>query len=195
MNLLQKKRKKAAEDGFSYVEVMIAIVIMLVGVVAMAAALTANLVRTYESENRIIAKQIALSTIESIIAARDIQRPGVIEGWHSIGNVGNNVFNGAARGIFLNGWCPIREDLGWDGVAGTADDACPANGICDISGRPNNTSPVIRGFERMVNITDVADPENNSPDVTRRKIEVKVRFFSNQAVREEVVTTLIADYQ
>ena len=78
------------EDGFSYIDVMIAIVIMLVGILALTSALTANLIRSYETDKRIIAKQIALSTIESIISARDIQRPGTIEGWDSVGNIGSN---------------------------------------------------------------------------------------------------------
>lgn len=189
-----KLKGSISEKGFSYIEVMIAMTIMLVGVVALASALTANLLRSFESEHRIIAKQIALSTVESIISARDIKRTGVIEGWDSIGNVNKNPVNGVPRGIFLNGWGPIREELGWDGVAGTADDACPETDICDVEGRPTNTSPVIKGFQRQITITDVEDPERPSPPVSRRRIEVKVKFFANQAVREETVTTLVANY-
>ena len=99
---MQIKTKKSSEKGFSYIDVMIGIVIMLVGVLAMASALTANLVRSYETDKKIIAKQMALSTIESIISTRDISRPGTIEGWDSIGNVGNNINeNGAAQGLSL----------------------------------------------------------------------------------------------
>ena len=55
--------QKPNERGFSYIDVMIALVILLVGILASTAALTANLVRSYETEKQVIAKQIALSTI------------------------------------------------------------------------------------------------------------------------------------
>ena len=189
-------KKTSPESGFSYIDVMIAIVVMLVGVLAMASALTANLIRSYETDKKIIAKQMALSTIESIISARDISRPGTIEGWDSVGNVGNNVVSGNAKGVFLNGWTPVREELGWDGVAGTADDGCPAGSSCNVSGRPPNTSAVIPGFERRIVITDVTDAERPSPPnpITRRRIDVTVRYDVNGIVRDELVSTLITDY-
>jgi type II secretory pathway pseudopilin PulG len=184
------------ESGFSYIEVMIALVILMVGVLQMASALSANLLRSYETEKRIIAKQIALSTIESIISARDIAREGAVEGWDSIGNVGTNPVNGEFRGVFLNGWCPIREDLGWDGVAGTADDACPADSICDVSGNPPNTSAVIQGYERQITITDIADAERPTPPnpISRRRIDVRIRYFYNTLAREEIVSTIVTNY-
>lgn len=63
-------RKKDRQAGFSYIDVMIALVIMMVGILAMVGALSANLVRSLESEKRTLAKQLALSTIESIISAK-----------------------------------------------------------------------------------------------------------------------------
>lgn len=190
------KQKNSSEKGFSYIEVMIALVILLVGVLQMASALSANLLRSYETEKRIIAKQMGLSTIESIISARDISREGALEGWDSIGNVGTNPVEGEFRGVFLNNWCPIREDLGWDGVAGTADDACPEGSICDVSGQPPNTSAVVQGYERKIEITDIADAERPTPPnpISRRRIDVRIRYFYNTLVREEVVSTIITNY-
>lgn len=192
----QIKKNQLSENGFSYIDVMIGLVILLVGVLQVASALSANLVRSYSSEKRIIAKQIGLSTLESIISARDIKREGGISGWETIGNVGTNPVDGIPRGIFLNGWCPIREELGYDGVAGTADDACPSNGICDVSGSPPNTSPVIKGFERKIEITDVQDPERPTPPnpISRRRIDVKIRFYVNNLANEEVISTIITNY-
>ncbi|HMS42033.1 MAG TPA: hypothetical protein PKE69_17505 [Pyrinomonadaceae bacterium] len=190
------KQNKSSEKGFSYIEIMIALVILMVGVLQMASALSANLLRSYETEKRIIAKQIALSTIESIISARDIARSGAVAGWDSIGNVGTNPVNGAFQGVFLNNWCPIREDLGWDGVAGTADDACPDGSICDVSGHPPNTSAVVTGFERQIIITDIADAERPTPPnpISRRRIDVKIRYFYNTLAREEIISTIITNY-
>lgn len=119
MNNSQPKNRQN-QDGFSYIEVMIALVILLIGVLGMTSALSANLIRSYASEKQIVAKQAAVSTLESIISARDIRRSGSISGWDTIGNVGTNPVDGVNQGIFLTGFSPIREDLGWDGVAGTA---------------------------------------------------------------------------
>ncbi len=189
--------QKPNERGFSYIDVMIALVILMVGILASAAALTANLVRSYETEKQVIAKQIALSTIESIFSARDIARTGAISGWDSIGNVGSNPdAGGTPQGVFLNNFNPIRQDLGWDGVAGTVDDACPAGSACQVAGRPDNTSPVLNGFVRRVVITDLQDPERPTPPhaISRRRIDVTVRYNINQLQREQTVSTIITNY-
>ncbi len=185
------------ERGFSYIDVMIALVILMVGILASTAALTANLVRSYETEKQVIAKQIALSTIESIFSARDIARPGAISGWDSIGNIGSNPdSSGTPRGVFLQDFRPIRADMGWDGVAGTVDDACPAGSVCQVSGRPDNTSEVMNGFERRIVITDLQDSERPTPPhpFSRRRIDVTVRYWVNQLRREQTVSTIIANY-
>lgn len=184
------------QSGFSYIDVMIAIVIMMVGVLAMAGALSANLIRSMESEKRTMAKQLALSTIESIISAKEIERPGVIDGWESLRNTMASVPAGEINGIFVTGFNPVRVDVGWDGVAGTVDDACSGSGPCVVSGRPNNTSALAMGFQREIVITDVADPERPSPPnpITRRRIDVNIKYFVNQATRNETASTLITNY-
>ena len=189
------KGKRQIENGFSYIEVMVALVILLVGILGLTQALSANLVRTIETEKRIAAKQLALSTIESIISARDILRPGAVTGWDTIGNVNTNPVNGVFQGIFLTDFCPVREDLGWDGVAGTADDACSGSGGCTVNGRTNN-SPIVQGFQRRIVITDNQDPERPSPphNIFRRKIEITIRFSVNGINRDETVSTLLTNY-
>lgn len=188
--------KISKQDGFSYIDVMIAIVIMLVGVLALVGALAANVVRSLESEKRIIAKQIALSSIESIISAKDIQRPGVVNGWDSIRNVQTSLPAGQTNGIFVTGFNPVRVEEGWDGVFGTVDDACPGSGPCVVSGRPNNTSALVQGFQREIVITDIMDPERPSPPnpITRRRVDVNIKYFVNQATRQLTESTIISTY-
>jgi hypothetical protein len=188
--------KRNTEGGFSYIDVMIALVIMLIGVLAMVGALSANLVRSLESEKRTMAKQLALSTIESIISAKDLQRPGVVDGWDSLQNVQSGLPTGQINGIFLTGYCPVRTEVGWDGVAGTIDDACANSGPCVVTGRPNNNSPLMNGFMREIVITDVDDPERPHPPnpITRRRIDVNIKYFVNQATRTESTSTIITNY-
>lgn len=189
------KNDTKSETGFSYIEVMIALVILMVGLLGMLSALTANLIRSYEAEKRVAAKQVALSTIESITAAKQIQRPGVIEGWDSLRNELGVLPLGETNGVFVNGFRPIRVEMGWDGVAGTIDDACEGESACVVSGRPNNVSDVVGGFQREIVITDVEDPERPAPNpVSRREITVNIRYFINQLLRTETVSTIITNY-
>lgn len=185
------KRNKTSESGFTYIDVIIAIVILMIGILAATAALTANLLRAYESEKRIAAKQLALSTIESIFSARDIARAGSIEGWDSIASQSVN-----SKGVFLTGWRPIRDEAGWDGVAGTADDACDVGGACKVKDNPANTSAIVEGFERKIEITDIQDPDRPSPPhaIARRRIDVTVRYNINQLSREQKISTIITNY-
>lgn len=188
-------RIKGKENGFSYIDVMIAIVILMVGILGLVSAILANLVRSYESEKLILAKQLALSTVESIISAKELQRPGVVEGWPSIRNVITPAPVGEANGIFLTGRNPVREEMGWDGVAGTVDDACVATGPCVVAGGPPNTSPVIQGFEREIVIVDLIDPERPPPNpISRRTITVNIRYAVNQATRTQSVSTILTNY-
>jgi type II secretory pathway pseudopilin PulG len=189
-------KKISMQDGFSYIDVMIAIVIMMVGVLALVGALAANVVRSLESEKRIVAKQIALSTIESIISAKDIERPGVVDGWDSIRNVQGSVPAGEINGIFVTGFTPVRTEEGWDGVFGTVDDACLGSSPCTVSGRPTNTSAIVTGFQRQIVITDVADSERPSPPnpITRRRVDVTIKYFVNQATRNVTESTILTNY-
>jgi len=184
------------ENGFSYVDVMIAMVIMMVGILGMLGALSANLVRSMESEKRIMAKQLALSSIESIISAKEIQRDGVVEGWDSLRNELAIVPPGETNGIFVTGYRPVRTEVGWDGVAGTVDDACTGSGACSVPGRPSNTSPLVKEVQRQIVISDVPDPERPSPPnaITRRRIDVNIKYFVNQATRLETASTIITHY-
>lgn len=178
------------EAGFSYIDLMVAIVIMMVGILGLTGAITVNLMRSYETDSQLLAKQYALSTIESVFSAREIHAPGSVEGWDSIGNVGNNIgTDGQPKGIFLTGFNPIRAEEGWDGVAGTADDACAAGTACTSTGHTSNTSAELKGFLRKIEITDVL----NQPG--KRRIDITIRYAVNRAYRDEKMSTMITSFQ
>jgi type II secretory pathway pseudopilin PulG len=185
----RKVNKITGESGFTYIDVMIAIVICMVGVLAMTGALTANLIRSHNMGDQATAKQLATSTLESIFSARDIARVGGLEGWDSIGNVGNNVVNEVPRGIFVNDWRPVRANGGADGVIGTADDACTGSGTC--SGNANN--PIQIKFERRIVITDIDVAAFTR--IRKRRIDVEVRYKLRNTYFQEKLSTIIADYR
>lgn len=188
-----------SEKGFSYLDLILAISIMMVGILASVSAITTALIRIYESEQQTLAKQLALSALESIFAVRDLGRKGDagtigISGWDLIRNASQPPVNGV-RGIFLDGWRPIRQSPGADGVHGTIDDACDPPGPCG-SGPTVNTSPIIQGFERRITITDLEDPERPSSiyGVTRRRVDISVRYFVRGIERQQNVSTIITNY-
>ena len=171
------------EAGFTYIEVVISMVIMTVGILGAMSALTFGVVYMQEAEKRTQAKEIANSTIETIFAVRDFQTTAsglTINSWDSIQNTTTST-----NGIFLSDWNPVRQSSGADGIYGTADAACAADANC-------SASPVIDGFERKIDITDMV--ENNSPVIRKRRLDVTIRFrVNNSNYRTEQVSTIIAN--
>ena len=178
------------EAGFSYIDLMIAMIIMMVGILGLTGAITVNLMRSYETDSQLLAKQYALSTIESVFSAREIHAIGSVEGWDSIGNVGNNIgTDGQPKGIFLTGFNPIRAEEGSDGVSGTADDACATGTACTSTGHPSNTSAELKGFLRKIEITDVLSQPG------KRRIDITIRYAVNRTYRDEKMSTMITSFQ
>lgn len=174
------------ENGFSYIEVLIAIIILTVGILAALTAISAAMVWEREAEQRNVARQITSSTLESIFATRDLRGTNPLSNWDV---VANNT-TATPNGIFLSGWRPVREDSGIDGIHGTADDACDTGIYCQ-SGAYSNMSRIVVGFERQVEITNLT--EATSSEVKRKRVDVTVRYFAGQAQRTESVSTIIAD--
>jgi hypothetical protein len=163
----------AREGGFSYIDVMIAVTILLVGVLTFGAALTAAVVRTQESEEQLQAKQICTSTLESIFSARELQ--SATFGWDAIGGVS------ASPGAFLEGPQPVYEEPGADGIVGTADDS--------VGGTP------VPGFEREIVITRRLDTDFTPPRDNLKEVTVRVTYAVGGGRRVEEISTWIANYQ
>lgn len=177
--------KKNRQEGFTYIEVMCAMVILLIGILAQLSALSLSILRQQEAEQQNTARQMANSTLESIFAARDLGKTSGINSWEMINNSDINEL-----GLFLPGWNPVRQSAGKDGIQGTADDACPAAAQCQAENY-TNTSQLVKGFERQIIITDVQ--ETDSPMTKKRRLEVKIRYNVGQLQREQSVATIIAD--
>ncbi len=177
--------RNRSEAGFSYIEVMIAIVILLVGILALMSGLSGAVLRTKVQEHQLAAKQLAASTMESIMSVKETD-PNRL-GWPAVGNVGSN-FNddGVPQGVFVNGITDVKEDAGPDNIIGTADD----------------TGNVLPGFKRQIVITDQCDPDRPSPicqpqgthRIRIRQVEVTIVYQSGILRTQEQLRTVLTDY-
>lgn len=169
---------KSNERGFSYVDVMVGVTILLVGVLALSAAVTAAVIRSRQGERQLIAKQYISTTLESVFSARDITNLN----WGAVGNTGTNPDdNGVNQGVFLRGRQPILLNPGNDGIVGTADDT---------------GAPAV-GFQREITITDYDDPERRSVDgfsVMMRRIDIVIHYQAGAVERQERTSTMITSY-
>ena len=174
-----------SEEGFSYVEVMIAIVILTFGILELLSGVAGAVVLSRGQQQQVTAKHIATSAIESIMSVKETDPARM--GWDAVGNVGSNIDdNGVPHGIFSTGYQDVRSDAGADEVIGTADDS----------------GAIVSGYQREIVITDQCDPDRPSPNcptpgtwkVKVRSVQVNVRYFVGVSQRTETLTTVLTDY-
>lgn len=160
------------EEGFSLLEAVVAILILTIGLMGTAAALTYSLEFGTTSRNVGNAKLLIVSAIEEIESLRNTRR---LE-FKQISNVGGvdntdckNTFNG-----FSTGFKPISLNPGFDGVNGTDDDIKEAgpDGILGNADDVDNPALIRSGYTRQITITPLPS------DTTIKKVEVKVRYYS-----------------
>ena len=136
--MMQRRRtcqsRNEAQSGFTLVEVMISMVILMVGLVSLLGVFGLAIATTQTTQQDMIAKQLANEAYESIITARNTTQIG----WDSVQNVGstNCPITGASTcGIFVVGALGIYN-AGADGIYGTTDDvASGARQTLTIRGR------------------------------------------------------------
>lgn len=181
--------KNNSESGFSYIDVMIALVILLVGVLGLLSGITASIVQTRSQQQQLVAKQIATTTMESIMSVKETSDPSRL-GWNAVGNVGSNPVNGVPQGIFPTGFQNVLINAGPDEVVGTADD----------------TGAQVQGMQRRIVITDLCDPDRPSPSplcdpgpagpfpVRFRSVQITIRYQAGSVMQNEVLNTVLTDY-
>jgi type II secretory pathway pseudopilin PulG len=179
-----KNMKDKQQAGFSYIDVMIAVVILLVGILALVSAITGAIFQTKGQEQQLNAKQIATSTMESIMSVKETDAARL--GWNKVGNICATTPCPVPQGIFLNGVHPVKTDAGPDEVVGTNDD----------------TGTVMTGFTRQIIIRDECDQDRPSYNcnpagtlpVRVRSIEINVNYYVGSIQRQERLTTVLTNY-
>jgi prepilin-type N-terminal cleavage/methylation domain-containing protein len=179
---MRMRMPRNRQSGFTLMEVMIAIVVLCVGLLALAAMLGTGIAYMSLSQYDYIAQEKAAEAVESIFTARDMGQAT----WGNICNVG-----GGPSCVFLNGAQPLC-DPGPDGILGTADDNCA--GLPDAILLPNNAlsfNPPVRvplsNFTRTITITPTAIANLN-------EIQVTVQYTSGKFTRSYTLTTNISNF-
>lgn len=164
-----------AEKGFSYIDVMIAVTILLIGILTLGGALTVAVVRSTESEGALRAKQYGRTALESVLAARYMSIGATEYDFDSIQN--------SPDGVFPTGFQRVYETPGPDGLIGTLDD--------DQGGQP-----AIESYTREISIRDIQNPNRPSPPnpITEREITITVRYVVNGITRDEVLVSRVTNY-
>jgi type II secretory pathway pseudopilin PulG len=165
-----------SERGFSYVDVLIAMTILMVGILTLGAALTSSLIRANQSEDYLRAKDLAASTLENVLSARSIS---VGTQPHSFDNI-QNVGSADGLGLFVTGNQTVLSDPGPDGLFGTTDD----------TGQP------VGSYKREIVIEDVANPNRPTPPnpITERRVRVTI-YYTVQGREDQVtIRTNVCDY-
>ena len=185
------------QSGFTLIEVMFAIVLLMIGILTIVAALGAALGTTHNAQENLIARQKALEAMESIFTARNTQQVT----FSQIGNI-------ASGGIFTGGPTPLWS-AGPDGLVNTADDVpfaasgvCPAGPECitlpgpdGILGTADDVPMSLANFTREIEITPVLEA-GGSINPNLKQITVTVSYTSTSSVpRSYSVNALISAFR
>jgi prepilin-type N-terminal cleavage/methylation domain-containing protein len=183
------------ERGFTLIEVMIAIAIVGIAMLAMIGTFGAAMSATQNAQYDLIAKQKALEALESIFTARNTQQIVFAQI--------NNVSNG---GIFTDGFTTLRA-AGLDGLVGTNDDAnypgCPSGVECvtlpgpdGILGTADDKQVTLANFSRQILISPVLQA-GGVPNPNLRQITINVQYFQvgQRSPRSYTATALISSYR
>lgn len=154
------KTNPGRQAGFTLVEVMIAIVVMTIGLLAVVASIATALATTQSAQEDLIARQKAREALESIYTARNSQQLPFA-----------SINNTSSGGIFQSGPQPL-QCAGPDGLVGTTDDVpcttaagvtCPNSGVeCmvlpgpdGVLGTADDQTMSLANFTRTITISQV----------------------------------------
>lgn len=169
-----------SNSGFSLLEAVVAILILSIGLIATAAAITYAIELGTTTRNLSNARAVIMSSIEEVESLRNSRRLNFLQ----IANVGSVDNTGADRNFngFSVGYKEVSLQPGPDGINGTDDDL-KDDGPDGIYGTPDdfdNITFIRSGYVRSITIAPLAS------DPSIKRIEVRVRYYSTNGKVGEI---------
>jgi prepilin-type N-terminal cleavage/methylation domain-containing protein len=191
MSTATRAARGGEERGFSLIEVMVAMSILLIGLLGLAQVFYLGLSLVGTSSSNLIAREKAREAIESVHTARDTHTITWAEIRNDAGPACGDGLEANGGGVVNNGALDLLAP-GPDGLVNTDDDAGSemTPGPDNIPGNADDT-PLV-GFTRQIEICDVEDND------ALRQIVVTVRYTGTGAIgdrrREYRLTTFISKF-
>ena len=168
-------RRSSTEQGFSLVEVVVAMALLTVGLAGISALYAQAIGIMHLGQQRLIVKQKAREALESIYAARNTQQITF--------DMVRNVSDPAGTGIFLDGFQDMREPNpsggGGDGLVGTADDGdieeIVLSGPDGVVNTPDDVTRSLADMQRQILIQPVVQLDG-TPNPNLRQITVTIQY-------------------
>jgi type II secretory pathway pseudopilin PulG len=186
---MKSTAKRRNERGISLLEIMIAGIVLMTGLMLGVMPMISVAVSTMNSsEEETIAKQEARKAMESIFGARDTSQLG----WDSVNPEGTCNTNGTVTtcGVFITGAQPMYNP-GTDGIVGTDDDA--AAGI-ESATMANGQTRELNEFTRAITIGQYVMPDKSiSPSL--KTIRVDITYPAGALQRTYTIQGLISQYR
>ncbi len=182
---MEANRKRAGHSGFTLIETMVALVVLGIGLLALAAMLASSMAYMNTAQADFIAQQKASEAIESIFTARDTEAITFAQ-----------IQNVSQGGIFIDGPQNLI-DPGPDGVVDTADDKANVpdtiikpgpDGILGTNDDIQIQLSVYYNMRRTITIANIVGVNNV------RTITVTVTYSTGSFNRTYTLTSYISQY-
>lgn len=173
LNAQVTRRRIRTSSGLTFIELLIAIVILLAGLLACLAFITIAIASSVNAQKLVTAKELAEDTMEQVFAMRDLNSIG---GLPQAANRNDSTFfklgNTVQGGIFPDTFQVIQKNNGPDLIRGTSDDT----GGMDPQYNQFQIRILVRSATSPSDQTDpFNDPLPTSNDNSKRLI-IEVRF-------------------
>jgi len=172
------------------IETVISMAILTIGLISLLGVFGITMAATQDSQQDMIAKQLASESLESIVTARNTAQ----KQWVDIANDTDN-------GIFLSGYQPILLP-GTDGIMGTVDDQAGQYqtirepGPDGIYGTTDDVQLPMMNYQRKIEIKPVKDNFGNDV-ASLRAINITIQYNTPRVGRNKtyVLTSFISQFR